>query len=86
MEYHILGDINCNVGASTLDHETKVLTAITELCGGLHQLTSEPTRVTEFSTTLIDLIFSNEPNKIICSGISHIGISDHSLINSFRNF
>jgi len=84
MEYHLLGDINFNVGASTLDHETKVLTAITELCGGLHQLTSEPTRVTEFSSTLIDLIFTNEPNKVICSGISHIGISNHSLINSFR--
>ena len=28
MEWHILGDMNCNVGASTLDHETKVLTAI----------------------------------------------------------
>ena len=27
MEWHILGDMNCNVGASTLDHETKVLTA-----------------------------------------------------------
>ena len=76
MEYHILGDINCNVGASTLDHETKVLHF--ELCG-LHQLTSEPTRVTEFSSTLTDLIFTNEPNKIVCSGISHIGIGDHRL-------
>ena len=27
MEWHILGDMNCSVGASTLDHETKVLTA-----------------------------------------------------------
>ncbi len=32
----------------------------------------------------IDHIFTNTPDKIICSGVSHVGISDHSLINAFR--
>lgn len=31
MEYQILGNINCNGRVSSLDHETKVLTGITEL-------------------------------------------------------
>ena len=80
MEYHILGNINCNVGAHTLDQETKVLTGITELYG-LHHLINEPTRSTEYSSTLVALIFTNDPDKIVCYGISHIDISDHSLIN-----
>lgn len=64
LEYHILGNIGCNVGAHTLDHETKVFTGITELYG-LHHLTSEPTRATEYSSKLVDLIFTNEPDKIL---------------------
>lgn len=52
MEYHVLENINCNVGAYTLDYETKDLTGISELYG-LQHLDSEPTRVTESSSTLI---------------------------------
>ena len=54
-----------------------------DLCG-LHQLINEPTRITEKTSTTIDLIFTNEPDKIVCSGVSHVGISDHSLIYAFR--
>ena len=32
---------------------------------------------------MIDLIFTNTPDKIVCSGVSHVGISDHSLIYGF---
>ena len=45
---------------------------------------NEPTRITETSSTMIDHIFTNTPDKIICSGVSHVGISDHSLIYAFR--
>ena len=50
----------------------------------MHQLINEPTRITEKTSTTIDLIFVNEPDKIACSGVSHVGISDHSLIYAFR--
>jgi len=79
VEYYLLGDLNCNVGEPVCDHRTRVLTGITDLCG-LHQQINEPTRITEKSSTTIDLIFANEPDKIVCSGVSHVGISDHSLI------
>ena len=50
----------------------------------MHQLISEPTRITEKSSTLIDVIFTNCPDRVVCSGVSHIGISDHSLVYAFR--
>ena len=33
---------------------------------------------------MIDLIFTNTVDKIVCSGVSHVGISDHSLVYAFR--
>ena len=36
------------------------------------------------SSTLIDVIFASHPDNISCSGVSHFGISDHSLIYVFR--
>ena len=82
-KFDLLGDVNCDIGRPVLDHPTRVLTVIANLYS-MHQLISEPTRITETSSTTIDLIFTNDPDKIVCSGVSHIGISDHSLIYSFR--
>ena len=45
----------------------------------LQQLISEPTRVTNTSATLIDLIFTNDLNNIAKSGVICYGISDHSI-------
>ena len=47
---------------------------------------SEPTRVTNLSATLIDLIFTNESHNISKSGVIYIGVSDHSLIYAVRKF
>ena len=63
----------------------------------LKQLINEPTHVTESSSTLTDLICTNYTYRIGCSGVSHIAISDHSLVyvywkissicnRNFRNF
>ena len=51
---------------------------------GLRQLITEPSRRRESSSTLIDLIFTNYADSIVCSGVSHVGISDHSLIYVYR--
>lgn len=70
-EYYIMGDFNCNMlPASFYDANTQAL---------LKQLITEPTRIMPSSSTLIDVIFTNLPNNTTCSGVSHIGISDHSL-------
>ena len=33
---------------------------------------------------LIDVFITNVPDKIACSGVSHVGISDHSMIYGIR--
>ena len=77
LEYYLLGDLNCNLASPTPDANTRHLHEISDLYG-LNQLINEPTHVTESSSTLIDLIFTNY------SGVSHIGISDHSLVYVYR--
>ena len=45
---------------------------------------TEPTPITQFSSTLIDLIYTKYTDRVVCSGVSYIGISDHSLIYVYR--
>ena len=45
-----------------------------------HQLIQSPTRITASTATTIDLFITNNPGKFTQSGVSHIGVSDHSLI------
>ena len=75
--------MNCDLSVTDLDHSSRVLMDITGLYN-LSQLINEPTRVTDFSSTLIDHIFTNTPDKVVCSGASHISISNHSLIYAYR--
>ena len=39
--------------------------------------------ITKTVSTMIDHIFTNTPDKIVCSGVSHVVICDHSLIYAF---
>ncbi|XP_068684907.1 uncharacterized protein [Montipora foliosa] len=82
-EFYLLGDLNCNMAASQFDSDTRKLLTITDVYG-LQQLITEPTRITETSATLMDLIFTNCPDKVLCSGVRHIGISDHSMVYVYR--
>ena len=76
VEHYLIGDMNCNLLSSDNIH-TRALSSITE---GLKLLIDEPTRITPSSSSLIDLIFTSHQDNIICSGVSHVGISDHSLV------
>ena len=49
-------------------------------CFGLNQLIVNPTRITCQSSSLIDHILTNTPNKVINSGVIELGLSDHQLI------
>ena len=77
--------MNATQIASNLDKNSRRLT-LTDIADvyGLQRLVSEPNRVSSFSSTMIDLIFTNSPTRVVCSGVSHISISDHSLIYVFR--
>lgn len=44
------------------------------------QLINELTRITEYSKTLIDLIFTSREHKIVQSGTIHTTLSEHSLV------
>ena len=46
----------------------------------LDQLITEPTRITETSHTTIDLIFVNNTQRIVRSGVIPCALSDHSLM------
>ena len=61
---------------------SRLLSDITDLYG-LHQLINEPTRVTDTTSTLIDLN-TNHPDKVVCSGVCHVSISDHSIVFAYR--
>jgi len=73
-EYYLMGDLNCDMIATRYDNDTCKLMSITDV-HGLQQLITEPTRVTPTSSTLIDVIYTNFPDKIVCSGVCHISIN-----------
>ena len=71
------------MASAHFDTNTRLLCEISDTYG-LQQLITEPTRITESSSSLIDVIFTNCINRVVCSGVLHIGISDHSLIYVYR--
>ena len=84
-EMYILGDLNCDLLRPDKDYNipTKKIKSLYELYQ-LSQLIDEATRVTMTTTSLIDHMVTNTPEKISDSGVIHTGISDHSLIFAIR--
>ena len=83
IEIFILGDLNCNLLSEDENRPTRRLKSLGELYQ-LTQLIPEATRITNTSRTLIDVIYTNSPHRIVKSGVIHTGISDHSLIYTVR--
>ena len=77
-----MGDLNCNLLSEVVSNNSSHLLNIIDIYG-LTQLITEPTRVTQYSSTLIDLCLTNSPDKISKSGVINIGISDHSRCLSY---
>jgi hypothetical protein len=77
-EYILMGDLNCDLLTSSPHCYTIRLKTICYNYN-LVQLITKPTRITEKSKTLIDLIYCTDPSKICVYGVIHVGISDHSL-------
>ena len=77
-EFYLLGDLNCNLLDSSLSN-VKTLQEIMQLYQ-LTQVINEPTRVTKSTKSILDVCITSSPDKIIQSGVVHLGISDHSLI------
>ena len=77
-EIYILGDLNINLLVQNVSIAKK-LQEIMELYQ-LTQIINDPTRITEFTKSLLDVCITSSPEKIVSSGVIHLGISDHSLI------
>ncbi len=71
----ILGDMNI----CALHPVSSLSRNYSSVCNlfGLKQLISEPTRVTDKSSTLLDHILCNNQEKVCQSGVISVGISDH---------
>ena len=74
LELYLLGDLNCDLLPDSVNINSSHLLNITDIYG------TEPTRVTQYSRSLIDLCLTNSPDKISNSGVADIGISDHCAI------
>ena len=66
-----------------LNAPTKKIKSLYELYQ-VSQLIDQATRITMTTTSLIDHIVTNTPEKISDSGVIHTGISDHSLVFAIR--
>ena len=83
-EIYILGDLDCHLLSNRSNRPTVLLNLLSELYQ-LEQLITEPTKCTINTTILIDVTFTNCPNKVAASGVLHLSISDHSLVYVIRN-
>ena len=76
----ILGDFNVDFHCDSRCQTSKRSLVNFANLYGLVQLIKKPTRLTETTKTILDLIFVNNEHGIIDSGIVPISISDHSLV------
>ena len=79
-EVFILGDFNCN-----MLQQNRLSGTINELCKArnLYQFVDLPTRTTETSSTMIDLVLSNSDHAMDCQ-VHDIGLSDHCFVSIKR--
>ena len=76
----LMGDMNCNYLERSEHKEVKSIISN----NGLKQLIKSPTRITNNSKTLIDVIYSNEPEKINSIKVIPADLSDHELLGCVR--
>ena len=59
---------------------------IDKLCrqNNMHQMIKDSTRITETSSTLIDIVLTNFPSNVRQSSVVPLGLSDHNLVYVVR--
>lgn len=82
-EFYILGDLIVNLLDNTPGTNSSRLNDIMNDYQ-LTQLINEPTRETSHSKSLIDLLITNDRDKIALCGVYPSSISDHHLIYAIR--
>ena len=81
-ELILLGDFNVNFTGLNLNIDKAMKRKLIHVTNSheLDQLINKPTQITERSSTLIDLLFSNTTHRVTDRGVIHLTISDHSMI------
>ena len=79
----LIGDFNADWVDVNPTTQTKALKDITNEFQ-FEQFIDEASRVTESTSSIIDLVLSNKLEIIIRTDVDHKGISDHSLIHVCR--
>jgi hypothetical protein len=72
----LMGDLNYNYNKEGPSCPIQYI----EVAYGLHQLVTQPTRITETSSTLLDVILSSMPEQHICTNVLPVALSDHHLV------
>lgn len=85
LEIILIGDYNLNMLVNEEEgrRENKALKDLCDRFCLFNQIT-EPTRITEKSQSLIDVILASHPERFATSGNLHFGISDHDLVFAVR--
>ena len=81
-EFYLLGDLNCNM-LDTSSHVTKKLNLLLESYQ-LYQMINQPTRVTQFTSSLLDICVTSNPEHVILTDVVPLGVSDHNIIYVVR--
>ena len=76
-----MGDLNVDK-LKVNGREAKLLRDIEEVFE-LTCLVTEPTRITDTSQTLLDVLLTNQPDLFKNAGVSDIGLSDHCMVYGF---
>ena len=77
----LLGDLNVNLLPNSKSHsgdKQKFLNFIRKM--DLNQLIKEPTRISNTTRSLIDIILVNNEHRIVNCGVVPMALSDHSLV------
>ena len=78
-ELLIIGDLNFNMlAAGNFDPDPHLTEFCDRFC--MTNTITDPTRTTNCSTSLIDLILTSNPERFALSGTMKLGLSDHDLI------
>ena len=80
METFLLGDINVNYLVKSSHKEIKELF----ITHGLHQLVKLPTRVTQETKSLIDVIMTNTRSNVHHTKVLPLSLSDHDCVMCVR--
>ena len=75
----ITGDLNLD-RLRPLSREGKILCDLEDTHGLTQCVITKPTRITNNSQTLIDVILTNKPELFKDCGVCEVGISDHALV------